>query len=362
MRDITDHSLLAHNTFGIDVKCRRFLEYETIEEAQQVAKILRESAMPYIIIGSGSNLLLTKDFEGIVVHSAIKDIYISYEPKKSEGTDFLTRKQAHMLSRLVDGLEDGVLLCCGSGMTFDDVVAYCVEHNLYGAENLSLIPGEVGASAVQNIGAYGAEASQLIKIIEAIDITTGEEVFIDDWDCDYRYRWSKFKGEWKNRYLITYVYYWLSRYYEPALGYGNIRAELERKGISKPTARQLRETIIEIRNAKLPDPKVLGNAGSFFMNPVVSREKFEALLVQYPQMPHYYIDEEHEKIPAGWMIEQCGWKGRSLGRAGVHDKQALVLVNRGGATGEEIVALCRQIQHDVKERFGIEIQPEVNII
>ena len=340
MRDITDYSLLAHNTFGIDAKCRRFLEYETTEEAQQVAQILRESAMPYIIIGSGSNLLLTKDFEGIVAHSAIASL------NPSERRDLPS---------------DSILLRCGSGVTFDDVVAYCVEHNLYGAENLSLIPGEVGASAVQNIGAYGAEASQLIRIIEAIDITTGEEVFIDGCDCDYRYRWSKFKGEWKNRYLITYVYYMLSRYYEPLIDYGNIRAELERKGISKPTAQQLRETIIEIRNAKLPDPKVLGNAGSFFMNPVVSREKFEALLAQNPQMPHYYIDEEHEKIPAGWMIEQCGWKGRSLGRAGVHDKQALVLVNRGGATGEEIVVLCRQIQHDVKDKFGIDIQPEVNI-
>ena len=333
MRDITNYSLLAHNTFGIDAKCRRFLEYETVEEAQQVAEILRESAMPFIIIGGGSNLLLTKDFEGIVVHSAIKGISF-----------------------------DGEKMLCGSGEVWDDVVAYCVEHNLYGAENLSLIPGEVGASAVQNIGAYGAEVGQLVALIEAINIETGELVTIDKADCDYRYRWSKFKGEWKNRYLITFVHYQLSRNYEPSLNYGNIRAELERKGISKPTAQQLRDTIIEIRNAKLPDPKVLGNAGSFFMNPVVSREKFEALLAQYPQMPHYYIDEEHEKIPAGWMIEQCGWKGRSLGRAGVHDKQALVLVNLGGANGQEIVDLCNAVRKDIKDSFGIDIYPEVNII
>ena len=361
MRDIRNYSLLAHNTFGIDAKCSRFLEYEDEDEAEQVAKILRESAMPYITIGGGSNLLLTKDFDGIVVHSAVKGICVEYE-RSGKGTDFLTRSQAHILSDLVDGLDDCVSVRCGSGEVFDDVVAYCVAHNYYGAENLSLIPGEVGASVVQNIGAYGAEVSQLYPFIEAIDIETGEFVMINYDDCDYRYRWSKFKGEWKNRYLIVAVHYQLSCYYEPALGYGNIQAELERKGISMPTAQQLRETIIDIRNAKLPDPKVLGNAGSFFMNPVVSRDQYEKLAAQYPQMPHYYIDEEHEKIPAGWMIEQCGWKGRSLGRAGVHDKQALVLVNRGGATGEEIVTLCRQIQHDVKEKFGIEIQPEVNII
>jgi UDP-N-acetylmuramate dehydrogenase len=158
------------------------------------------------------------------------------------------------------------------------------------------------------------------------------------------------------------VSYRLSKIFRPHLDYGNIRAELERKGISEPTAQQLRETIIDIRNAKLPDPKVEGNAGSFFMNPIVTRKKYETLVAQYPEMPHYKVDTRHEKIPAGWMIEQCGWKGKSLGRAGVHDKQALVLVNRGGATGAEIVALCEAIRADVKTKFGIDIHPEVNII
>lgn len=333
MKDIRNYNLLQHNTFGIDARCSRFLEYQDVEEAQQVAQVLRESAEHYIIIGGGSNLLLTKDFEGIVVRSAIKGI-------------------SQNLSEIT----------CGSGEVFDDVVDWCVAHQLYGAENLSLIPGDVGASAVQNIGAYGVEACQLIDTIEAVEIATGERKTIQAAACDYGYRQSRFKHEWKDKYLITHVTYRLSTVFEPRLDYGNIRAELERKGISEPTARQLRETIIEIRNAKLPDPKVQGNAGSFFMNPVVNRAKFEALLAQYPQMPHYYINEEHEKIPAGWMIDQCGWKGKSLGRAGVHDKQALVLVNRGGATGSEVVALCRQIQRDVKERFDIEIFPEVNII
>lgn len=333
MRDIRDYSLLRHNTFGIEARCRRFLEYASVEEAQQVAMVLRESASPYIIIGGGSNLLLTQDFEGIVVHAAIK------------GVD---REETRIV--------------CGSGEVWDDVVDYCVSHRLYGAENLSLIPGDVGASAVQNIGAYGAEVSNLIAEVEAVEIATGEVRVFQNVECDYGYRQSRFKQAWRNRYLITHVTYQLQSDFIPHLDYGNIRAELERQGISHPTAQQLRQTIISIRNAKLPDPKVLGNAGSFFVNPIVSKKKYEQLAVQYHGMPHYTIDDTHEKIPAGWMIDQCGWKGKTMGRAGVHDMQALVLVNRGGATGQEIVDLCRAIQHDVKEKFGIEIHPEVNIV
>ena len=181
-------------------------------------------------------------------------------------------------------------------------------------------------------------------------------------ECGYSYRQSRFKHDWKNQYLIIRVSYRLSRTFTPHLDYGNIRAELEKKGIAEPTAQQLRDVIIDIRNAKLPDPKVMGNAGSFFMNPIVSREKYESLAATYENMPHYPVDAAHEKIPAGWMIDQCGWKGKKMGRAGVHNKQALVLVNCGGAKGEEIVALCQQIQHDVKAKFGIDIYPEVNII
>jgi UDP-N-acetylmuramate dehydrogenase len=333
MRNLKDYSLKTHNTFGIDAKCSRFLEYESVDEAQTIAKILRETATPYIIIGGGSNLLLTKDFEGIVVHSAIKSVAF-----------------------------DGNQMCCGSGEVWDDVVAMSIGHGLYGMENLSLIPGDVGASAVQNIGAYGAEAKDLIVEVEAVEIASGQLVTLCGEDCGYGYRESRFKHEWKNKFLITHVSYQLSTTFEPRLDYGNIRAELERKSIESPTAQQVRDVIIEIREAKLPDPKVTGNAGSFFMNPIVSREKYEALAKQYEGMPHYEVDADHIKIPAGWMIDQCGWKGKSLGRAGVHDKQALVLVNRGGATGAEIVTLCETIRADVKAKFGIEIYPEVNII
>ena len=333
MKDLRDYSLLAHNTFGIDARCSRFLEYETAVEAQQVANILRETSIPYIIIGGGSNLLLTRDFPGIVVHSAIK------------GWDIA-----------------GCRMTCGSGETWDDIVAISLQNGLYGAENLSLIPGDVGASAVQNIGAYGAEAKDFIREVHAIEIATGRLCVIDREACQYGYRQSRFKQEWKNRFLITMVVYEFSDSFQPRLDYGNIRSELERRGIVEPTPQQLRQVIIDIRNAKLPDPKLQGNAGSFFMNPVVGRQKYEELAAQYPQMPHYTVDAQHEKIPAGWMIEQCGWKGKSLGRAGVHDKQALVLVNLGGATGQEVVDLCETIRKDVSDKFGIDIHPEVNVI
>ena len=337
MKDERNYSLKEHNTFGIDAKCRRFIEFEDDEEAFEVAEILRKSALPYIIIGGGSNLLLTRDFDGIVVRSGIKGHYFE--------EDFTCER-----------------MTCGSGEVWDDMVATSIKAGYYGLENLSLIPGDVGASAVQNIGAYGVEAKDFILCVWMVEIATGKPWMIGNEECEYGYRQSRFKQDWKNRFLITRVTYGLARTFRPRLDYGNIRSELERRGITEPTAEQVRDVIIDIRNAKLPDPKVEGNAGSFFMNPIVTRNRYEKLAALYPDMPHYKVDSRHEKIPAGWMIEQCGWKGKSLGRAGVHDKQALVLVNCGGATGAEIVALSDAIRKDVKARFGIDIHPEVNII
>lgn len=337
MKDIINYSLASHNTFGIDAKCSRFIEFSNVAEAKEAARNITEGHTPLLIIGGGSNLLLTKDFNGTVIHSAIKGIS----------------------STFIDG---GVLVRCGSGETWDDIVATCVNNGWYGTENLSLIPGEAGASAVQNIGAYGAEVKDIIYKVEAVEIATGKSCFFTNEECQYAYRDSRFKHEWKNKYLITYVTYRLSTVFNSHLDYGNIRTELDKEGIHHPTARQLRNAIINIRNAKLPDPKVEGNAGSFFMNPIVSMEKFKALIAQYPDMPHYTVDDCHEKIPAGWMIDQCGWKGKTLGKAGVHSKQALVLVNKGGATGNDIVALCDRIRQDVHNKFGIDIHPEVNII
>ena len=338
MKDLRDCSLLAHNTFGIDANCRRLVEFDTVDELRQTVRSLTAADRPLLVIGEGSNLLPTRDFAGTVLHSAIRGMEVIADDA------------------------DGILLRCGSGEKWDDVVACCVSNGWHGAENLSLIPGEVGASAVQNIGAYGAEAKDIIYKVEAIEIATGKEVAFSNADCQYAYRQSRFKREWQGRYVITYVTYRLSRTFTPDLNYGNIRQSLDAKGIATPTAEQLRQTIIEIRQAKLPDPKVMGNAGSFFMNPIVGRSIYESLSEKYPGMPHYVVDADHIKIPAGWMIEQCGWKGRSLGRAGVHDRQALVLVNRGGATGEDVVRLYERIIEDVKQKFGIEIHPEVNVV
>lgn len=332
MKDLKSYSLKQHNTFGIDVRCKRFVEFDSEDE---VVKFVTgcELTEPFFVLGGGANILFTKDFNGTILHSAIKDVH-----------------------------RDGNLLRFGSGVEWDNVVAYSIAHGLYGAENLSIIPGEVGASAVQNIGAYGVEVKDLITAVEAIDLKTGEKVVFENSDCEYGYRQSKFKNEWKGRYFITYVTYRFEKEFRPKLEYGNILSYLESHGKNNPTAQELRNAIIEIRNSKLPDTKVLGNGGSFFINPIVGRAKYEELRKDYPEMPHYTIDEEHEKIPAGWLIEKCGWKGKSLGRAGVYEKQALVLVNRGGASGEEILNLCRAICDDVKKQFDIEIHPEVNII
>lgn len=337
MKDFYDFNLKEHNTFGIDVKCRRFIEFESVEELLQIVNSLTDADKPLMVLGGGSNMLFTADYEGTVLHSAIK------------GHDAVQT-------------DEGIMLRCGSGEVWDDIVSLCVSNRMYGAENLSLIPGDVGASAVQNIGAYGAEAKDIILKVEAVDLQTGKMCEFTNEECEYAYRKSKFKGEWRNRFVITYVTYKLSEVFCPCLDYGNIRAELEKRNIKVPTAEQLRNVIIDIRNEKLPDPKVEGNAGSFFMNPVVPKAKYEELVARFGNVPHYSVDDNNEKIPAGWMIDQCGWKGKSLGKAGVHSRQALVLVNRGGAEGKDIVALCDAIKRDVKDKFGIDIVPEVNII
>lgn len=330
-------SLLHYNTFGIDQACRRIYEPATVEALKALLPELRRA--PLLVIGGGSNLLLTKDFDGNVLHPRIKGMELA--------------NAAHD--------DDTVLMRCGAGEVWDDVIAFAVSEGLYNMENMSFIPGEVGASAIQNVGAYGMEAKDVIYKVEAVEIATGKEVVFDNADCGYAYRYSKFKAEWKGRYVITYVTYRLSRRFTPHLDYGNLRAVLARKGVTEPTAQDVRQAVIEIRQAKLPDPKVEGNAGSFFMNPVVDKAKFDELYARFPEMPYYVVGDGY-KIPAGWMIEQCGWKGRTLGKAGVHSRQALVLVNKGGAAGKDIVALCDAVRGDVYRKFGIDIHPEVNIV
>ena len=262
---------------------------------------------------------------------------------------------------MVKETEEEVEVRVGAGEVWDDFVAYTVANGWYGAENLSLIPGEVGASAVQNIGAYGVEAKDLIVSVDTFGLETGEERRFMQEECRYAYRESVFKQELKGKYAVTFVTYRLKKHPVFHLEYGNIRAELEKQGC-QVDLENVRRIIIAIRQAKLPDPKVLGNAGSFFMNPVVPKMQLEALLAQYPDMPHYPVDEAHVKIPAGWMIDRCGWKGKRVGHAGVHEKQALVLVNCGGATGKEVMHLAEEIVASVRERFGVTIRPEVNYI
>ena len=332
MKEYKDYSLLNHNTFGMDVKAKRYVEYDSEEELKTLIPTLEGEVLH---MGGGSNLLFKGDFAGTVLHSAIRGIEI------------------------VEEKGDEVLVRVGAGEVWDDFVAWAVAQGLGGVENLSLIPGEVGASAVQNIGAYGVEAKDVIALVEAVELQNGQKRVFGTLECDYAYRQSTFKKQLKGKYAITYVTYRLQKTPQLKLEYGNIKAVLgEKKDL---TIADVRQAIIDIRNAKLPDPKVQGNAGSFFMNPVVSREKFLSIQKDYPNMPFYEV-EGGVKIPAGWMIDQCGWKGKSLGRAGVHDKQALVLVNLGGATSDEIITLCETVCKDVYEKFGIEIHPEVNLI
>ena len=328
------YSLLPYNTFGIDVSASRFLEYASVAELKEH---IAQGAVttPFLHIGGGSNLLFTKDYDGLILHSRIGGIEVTAEDSQT------------------------VSLRVGAGVVWDDFVACCVEHGWYGAENLSLIPGEVGASAVQNIGAYGVEVKDLITAVETVNVQGYGRVYSVE-ECEYAYRSSIFKRPENKSVFVTYVRFRLSKEERYTLDYGTIRQELAK--YPAPTLPIVRKVIIEIRESKLPDPKVMGNAGSFFMNPIVAKEKLEALQRDYPRIPYYELPDGRVKIPAGWMIDQCGWKGKSLGPVAVHDKQALVLVNRGGAKGSDIVALSDAVRASVRDKFGIDIHPEVNVI
>ena len=328
------YSLLPYNTFGIDVSASRFLEYASVAKLKEY---IAQGAVttPFLHIGGGSNLLFTKDYDGLILHSRIGGIEVTAEDSQT------------------------VSLRVGAGVVWDDFVACCVEHGWYGAENLSLIPGEVGASAVQNIGAYGVEVKDLITAVETVNIQGYERVYSVE-ECEYAYRNSIFKRPENKSVFVTYVRFRLSKEERYTLDYGTIRQELAK--YPAPTLPIVRKVIIEIRESKLPDPKVTGNAGSFFMNPIVAKEKLEALQRDYPRIPYYELPDGRVKIPAGWMIDQCGWKGKSLGPAAVHDKQALVLVNRGGAKGSDIIALSDAVRASVRDKFGLDIHPEVNVI
>ena len=330
------------NTFGIEAEASAVIYYDSEKGLIKTIQRLRayDDSIPLLLVGEGSNLLFLSDYKGFVLKSNIKGFTVKQETA------------------------DDVLVEVGSGEICDEFIEQAIQHGWYGMENLSLIPGQVGAAAVQNIGAYGVEAQDVIEEVKGIGLNDAEERIWKQKDCGYGYRQSIFKGELWGKYDITRVTFRLKKHFEPKLQYGGLVKAIEQAGLSKDTltAEQLRQVIIDIRRAKLPDPKEQGNAGSFFKNPVVPKEQAERLLSEYPTMPHYPAEEGKIKLAAGWLIEQAGWKGKSLGPAAVHDRQALVLVNKGGATGHDIQRLCEAVKKDVKERFGIELEPEVNFI
>ncbi len=330
-------SLKAFNTFGIDAKAKYFGEFTSVDELREGIKWAKHENIPYLILGGGSNVLLTEDFNGIVLKNAIKGI------EKTEETD------------------EHVHVKAGAGEVWHDLVMHAVENNLGGIENLSLIPGTVGAAPIQNIGAYGVELQDVFHELEALNIESGEVHKFDKHGCDFGYRYSIFKGPEKGKYIITSVELKLEKEHNIKDTYGSIKDMLEMEGIEAPTIQDISHAVIAIRQSKLPDPAELGNAGSFFKNPVISEEAYEKLLEDYPDMPSFDAPKG-KKIPAAWLIEKCGFKGKQYGNTGVHKDQALVLVNYGAATGAEVKALAEEIQNCVSAEFDIDLEYEVNFI
>ncbi|MBO0342814.1 MAG: UDP-N-acetylmuramate dehydrogenase [Bacteroidota bacterium] len=330
-------SLKSYNTFGIDVKARFFVE---ITGLVQLQKALELKAYPKkFIISGGSNMLLTKDIDALVMHIQLKGITVVEED------------------------EDTVEVKVMAGENWHELVMWSLEQGYGGLENLSLIPGNVGTAPIQNIGAYGVELKDVFVSCAAMNLKTRELEGFDNEACEFGYRDSIFKKKVKGKYIITSVVLKLTKKdHVLHTGYGSIENELKNKGIVHPTIKDISNAVIDIRRSKLPDPKEIGNSGSFFKNPIISKKTFDKFIKKNPDAPFYEVDDNQYKIPAGWLIEQCGFKGKRFGDAGVHEKQALVLVNYGNATGKEILFLAKKIQEEVQKNFKIKIQPEVNII
>lgn len=330
------YSLLKHNTFGLDVMAKQFISYKSVDELIEVLTVLRDCDERILHIGSGSNLLFTKDFEGTILHSDIKYI------------EEISHDNQHILFRV------------GSGVVWDDFCAQMARDNYYGTENLSYIPGEVGASAIQNIGAYGVEVEAIIHEVETIEVATGQPRLFRAKECNYGYRDSIFKNSLRGQYIVTAVVFKLSVIPEVHLDYGPLQELKSREAM--PTAQEIRDTVIDIRRSKLPEPAEKGSAGSFFKNPVVPVKAFQQIVATHADVPHFVVDDSHIKIPAAWLIEQCGWKGRRHGGAAVYEKQPLILVNEDHATSNDILELADLVQQSVFKKFHIQLVPEVNYI
>jgi UDP-N-acetylmuramate dehydrogenase len=337
MKILTDFSLKNHNTFGIDASADQFVAVHTIDELTQVLK--ENNGQQLFILGGGSNMLLTQNIHALVIHADLK------------GKEVVNEEEGHVHIKAM------------AGENWHEFVLYCMSHNYGGLENLSLIPGNVGTTPIQNIGAYGTEIKDTFVSCEAMNIATQQlETFTKD-DCEFGYRESVFKGRLKDKYIIVSVTFRLTTTnHKINTSYGDIAAELTKQGIVVPTISDVSNAVTAIRKSKLPDPKELGNSGSFFKNPIIAAQDFEKIYSLHPEMPHYTLSDTEVKVPAGWLIEQAGFKGKRFGDAGVHAKQALVLVNYGGATGQEILNLSKEIRRTVLDKFGIVIEAEVNII
>ncbi len=335
----TNVSLKPYNSFGFDAVAKQFAEIDEVDDLQALIKSGDLQHQKTLILSGGNNILFQNEvFDGLVVYINTKGIEILREN------------------------ENEVVVRAQAGEDWPDFVRFCVGKGWHGVENLAHIPGKVGAAPVQNIGAYGMELKDSFAECEAIDLATSETKVFTKEECHFGYRESIFKGELKGRYVITSVDFLLKKDAPLNFEYGNIKSYLEENGISRPTLQQLHDAICAIRDAKLPDVKQIGSAGSFFKNPVIERAQFEALLKEYPTMPHYDEPNGMVKVPAGWLIEQAGWKGWHNEHVGVYDKQALVLVHYGGGKGQDIVQLAHRIQESVEEKFGIRISPEVNFV
>lgn len=328
-------SLKPFNTFGIDVSASQFVE---LTDKSQLKSILENNTLPLLILGGGSNLLLTKDFEGLAIKNNIKGIEVVAEDDES------------------------VTLKVGAGESWHQFVMHCIANNYCGVENLSLIPGNVGASPMQNIGAYGVEVKDVITKVEAVSLKDFTIKEFTNQECEFGYRTSIFKTSHKGQYFISAVTFKLSKYPDLNTSYGAIDTELKNRGVSNPSIKDVSDAVIAIRQSKLPDPTQIGNSGSFFKNPVVAEEVKNSIVSNFENAPNYPQADGTFKMAAGWLIEQCGWKGKMIGNYGVHDKQALVLVNHGGAKGSDIFQLSEDIISSVQQKFNITLEREVNII
>ena len=331
------YSLKNHNTFGIEAKAKQFIAVRSVEELQLVLK--QNSNKNIFILGGGSNMLLTKDIDALVIHIDLKG------------------------KKVIDEDENYVWVESQAGENWHDFVLYTIEHNYGGLENMSLIPGNVGTTPVQNIGAYGTEIKDTFVSCQAVAIKNQELKTFTKKECNFGYRESIFKKEVKDQYIITSVVYKLTKKeHKINVSYGDIISELAKNNIAIPTLKEISNAVIAIRKSKLPDPKELGNSGSFFKNPILNRSDFIKIQQQFPEMKFYDISETEVKVPAGWLIEQAGFKGKRFGDAGIHKNQALVLVNYGNATGQEILDVSKNIQDTIYKMFGIHIEAEVNVI